>query len=224
MTKKSLARQQRDEVAKNAQQSGVKSLYAVLEDMHEQQRGMFGQYAKMIQLISHDHVRPFLDQPERVNILLKGMSADIDELLSKTELLYQGHRGKAGFPDPTDEDEHFNIIQMQQQYMIYLNVHQQNLMPVMFELDEHLNRALAVLRQRQADAISNATAQNTAPVENDPSFANAPVVEQQPNTVQVNGMTVRADGQGWTQENVNQSAAAPTSSPYEAPAIDTNLH
>jgi hypothetical protein len=197
MTQKSLARQQRDQVAKDAQKNGVRSLYSVLEDMHSQQRGMFGEYAKMIQMISHEEISPFLKDPVRVDILLKGMSADIDELLGKTEQLYEGHRGKAGWPDPKDEDVHYNLMQMQQQYIVYLNVHQQNILPVMFELDEHLNYAIRNKQNIQMAAVAAATAQNA-----------------EPNIV--TGMTVSADGQNWTTPDMSQ---APAADPYETPAI-----
>ena len=160
MTKKSLARQQRDEVAKNVKQQGVKSLYTVLEEMYQQQVGLFQQYANMIQLISHDEVKPHLVNAVRVDALLSGMAVDIDDLLPKTQTLYAAHRGTSGMPDPLDEDIHYNLMQMQQQYIVYMGVHQQNIMPVMFELDEHLNAALRLKQSIQANTVAAATATN----------------------------------------------------------------
>ena len=49
---------------------------------------------------------------------------------------------------------------MQQQYIVYMGVHQQNIMPVMFELDEHLNAALRLKQSIQANTVAAATATN----------------------------------------------------------------
>jgi hypothetical protein len=160
MTQKSKARQQRDAVAKNAQAQGVQSMYAVLNDMYAQQCGMFSQYARMIELVSHDEIVPHLKNRTRTEGLLRGMSVDIEDLLAKTAAVHRQHAHTTGWPDPKDEDVHYTLMQLQQSYIMYLNVHQQNIMPVMFELDENLQYALRAKEQAQVNQIASATASN----------------------------------------------------------------
>ncbi len=177
MTKKSLARQQRDAFQEKVKAEGIKGAYDVLNEMHAHQMGLFTQYGKLIELIAHSEIEPHLPNPQRTEILVKGLNAEMGDLLDKTSMLYSLHKGKQGHIKPDDEDEYFQTMQWQQDYIVYLGVHQQNLLPVMFELDEHLKGAIDAKQNLQAQAIATAQALNNqnpdlAPVET-PAVTNA---------------------------------------------------
>lgn len=157
MTKKSEARLKRDDVRRNAEQQQVKNPYDQLNELYQHQMGLFVQYRNLAVLIGHPEVAPFVKEVEHCVTLIRGMKADIDDLTSRTQTTYSLHGSKQGWPNPEDEDEHYLIMQLQSDYIMYLGVHQQNLIPILLELQEHLERALTVKQEYQAQAIAAAT-------------------------------------------------------------------
>jgi hypothetical protein len=195
MTKKSQARLQRDATNKQAQSQGIEGVYDNLNFMFEKQWGLFEQYRKMIEIITHEAVAPFLKDQATVDVLLKGFDADIGQLLDKTKATYALHRGKTGFQKPDDEDEHFLTMQLQQDYMVYMGVHQQVLIPVMMELDEHMRGALTERKRLEDQAAAAAAALDSQPLVQVPAESEIGV-------------------------EANTAPAVATAASYEQPALD----
>lgn len=159
MTRKSESRLRRDAVLKQAQEQNIQGGYDILNDMYAQQCGLFEQYGKMAALLGHEEISPFVVDMDRAQLLMRGLDHDAGELVGKVHDLYRGHAGKTGYGNPNDEDEYYNVMQMQQQYIVYMGVHQQNLLPIMFEMDEHLKAAIDNKQKLQAAAIAAAQVQ-----------------------------------------------------------------
>jgi hypothetical protein len=164
MTKKSQARMKRDEVKEEAKSQGIVGIYDHLNSMYTSQMRLFEQYRKLIEIITHDTVVPFLKNITRVDTLLKGFNVDIGDLLDKTRVTHSLHTGKTGFGNPDDENEYFTNLQLQQDYVVYMGVHQQNLLPVLLELQEHLSGALAKMRSVEAEAAATTQALDQQPL------------------------------------------------------------
>lgn len=217
MTRKSEGRLKRDALAKSMQEEGVVSPYVELENMYQSQRALFGPYYNMAQILANPEVSCYLEDITKTTNLVRGLAADVKDLNKRTEDLHKKHAGKTALPNAIDENENWDIIQMFQDYQAFYGVHTQTILPIMLQLDEHLQYAIGKKREAEAAAIAAATAANQA----DQAMAQARDAGQ--DTVAINGMTVRADGQGHTADNYSAPAAvesaAPTMAGYEAAAV-----
>lgn len=156
MTKKSESRVRRDQLAAAAAAEGIKDPYQQLEGMYQKQLAMFKGYHEMAKLVIMPEVMPFLKDPSKTNSVLRTAKAEIVSLHQQTEALHDTHKHKLGTKlNPGDEDEHFNVIMQMQQYEMFLGIHIQNITPLMLEIDNHLNEALAI---KQAAVAAAATA------------------------------------------------------------------
>jgi hypothetical protein len=230
MTQKSAGRRKRDEMAAKLKDQAVVSPYVELDEMYISQRNMFAQYRDMATLASHPEVVPYLKDFEHTNDLLRGLSADVKDLWERTTELNNRHKGKNAMPNAIDEDEHMNIVMMFQQYIAFMGVHQQTILPIMLELDEHVNYAAAKKSEIEAAAIAagaaSAQAQaaiNTAAVTEVVNGGQTSRVDAQgspvPHTAAItevvrDGQTSRVDAQGMPVPHT----AAPTMAGYEAAA------
>jgi hypothetical protein len=207
MTKKSESRLKRDALAKTMQAEGVVSPYIELENMYNTQRAMFAPYYNMAKLISMPEVSMYLKDIAHTTNLVRGLAADANDLFQRMEATHVQHAGKTALPSAIDENENWAIIQLFQEYQAYYGVHTQTILPIMLELDEHLRYALDQKRTAEAAAIAAATAAHAA----DQAMAQARADGQE--TVVINGMTVRADGQGHTAANYSAPAATESAAP-----------
>lgn len=162
MTKKSLGRVRRDESSAAIKQQGVYSPYVDLDNMFTPQYEMFSKYQDMANLIGRPDVATHIADPTHVNNLLRTMAADVVDLRQRTEKLHSRHAGKTSMPDMINEDENLEIIMMFQEYQMLFGVHSQVIMPVMLELDEHLNKAIRVKAAIEAQT-TGVTTTNSEP-------------------------------------------------------------
>lgn len=204
MTRKSAGRLKRDELAAAAKANGVVSPYVELDEMYNNQREMFKKYYEMATLVIHPAVVPFFRDVNEVNRLMQAIAVEVKDLHARTEQLHDMHKGKNALPNAVDEDEHFVIIQMFQQYQAFFGVHNQNILPLMLEVQEHIDEALRTKAAAQATAVATIAAADQADL----------AITQ----VQSGGMTYNADAQG----NPVPQSAAPTMDGYEAAATVPN--
>jgi hypothetical protein len=179
MTKKSQGRVQRDaakaQVKAEAKHQGIEGIYDSLNVMHRNQMSLFEQYRNLVELLTNKEIIPFYADIERVNLLMRGLDVDLGDLMDKVAANKKLHEGKTGYGNPEDEDEYFHTMQIQQNYMVFMGVHQQVLLPMMLELDDHLNRAVAAKQAAHAQALATANALDQQPLAQVP--AEAPVTE-----------------------------------------------
>lgn len=144
MTKKSQARLDRDardkEFKKRLDFQGLDeaNVWEHLEQAYQNACGLFAQYHKMNEMIKSVH--DFIADEPRVANLMKALAADSIELARETELQHDQHKGRSGKPNGEDDD--FLITMLQQNYMVLLENHNLTLLPVMLELNEHLEKAI----------------------------------------------------------------------------------
>jgi hypothetical protein len=160
MTRKSDGRIKRDLAAAALADQNVRSPYLDLEDMYATQRRLFGPYYQMAKLISDPEVSKYLVDIVKTLNLVRGLSADVKDLHERTEALHTRHAGKTTMPDLINEDENMDILMMFENYSMLFNVHQQTIVPILTELDEHLRAAL-----RNKETAESQTAAPVAEVE-----------------------------------------------------------
>jgi len=164
MTLKSPGRLKRDQVAKAMASQNVPNPYDELNTLYASQMAMFPQYYNMAKIVSNPEVSGFFADIGKVTNLMKVFSADVRDLYNRTTALFAAHGHITRLPDPANEDENFAILQMFETYSAYFGVHNQTLLPVMFELDELVQAALRLKSDTQAAEIAK-QAVNTAAAE-----------------------------------------------------------
>lgn len=153
MTKKSEARVLRDQAATALAAQGVHSPYVDLQNMYNSQRELFPAYYSMATIVSNPQISKHLTNIGATTNLIRGLSADVNDLWVKLNTLHAKHAGLTTMPDLIDEDENLAIIMMYQEYSMYMQAHQQTILPLMLELDEHLAEALKNKTLAEALAI-----------------------------------------------------------------------
>ena len=161
MTQKSIGRQKRDQVAKQMAEQNLPNPYDELNTLYASQMAMFPQYYNMAKIVSNPEVSGFFGDIFKVTNLMKVFSADVMDLHARTQAHFALHGHIARMPDPANEDENMNIIQLFEQYTAFYGVHSQTLLPVMMELDELVQAALRLKSDIQAAEIAK-QAVNTA--------------------------------------------------------------
>lgn len=146
MTKKSDSRLKRDALAKQAAAEGVDETWEKLEEVYQSHMNLFVEYGKMAALITNDGVRPYLEDESATANLMKGLASDSASMQTRTQELHAKHAGRTGTAD--DEESWFAVTMLHQDYIMLMAQHQQTCLPIMLELDEHLQKAL----KRRAEA------------------------------------------------------------------------
>ncbi len=144
MTKKSQARLNKDasdkEFKRRLDFQGLDedNIWEHLEQAYQNACGLFAQYHKMNEMVAS--VIDFIADGTTVANLLKALAADTTVLAKETEEQHAKHAGRTGKPD--GDDDNYTIIMLQQNYQVLLQNHQLTVLPVMLQLDEHLQKAI----------------------------------------------------------------------------------
>jgi len=127
---------------------GPSNNWESLQGQYNIHASMFVSYHRMTSMLLAPQVQANLKDIAKTANLVKGLSADVQMLNTKTQRVYRKHAGKTGFTE--DIDENFSIIQIFQEYAALIDQHQLLVLPVVAELNEHLNYALNQIQLAQA--------------------------------------------------------------------------
>lgn len=129
---------------------GPSNNWESLEQQYNIHANMFAGYHRMTAMLLNPTVQLNLQNINKTANLVKGLSADVQMLNTKTQRVHRKHAGRTGFTQ--DIDENFAIIQIFQEYAALIDQHQLLVLPVVAELNEHLNYALNQISIAQAQA------------------------------------------------------------------------
>lgn len=177
MTKKSQARQQRDELEKAEQALAAETQFPnnnweALNTLHNTHEKIFGKYKEMVTLLIQPPVRENLENIKQTTNLVKALASDVNMLKEQTERIFEQHKDKTG--PAKNSDENFEIVRHFQGYEELLDRHELLCTPTALEINEHLNAALGKLSEKAreqmpttpqiAEEMAAATAHRTATV------------------------------------------------------------
>lgn len=155
MTKKSKAREKRDELAKQevdlvkaeasliAETQFPNNNWEGLETLHNTHGQIFGKYNEMVGLLIKPAILKNLENVRETTNLVKSLACDTKMLKEQTDRVYDQHKGKTG--PATSVEDNFAIVKHFQSYEELLDRHQLLCTPVALQLNEHLTAALGKL-------------------------------------------------------------------------------
>lgn len=164
MTKKSESRQKRDQMATQMESENLTSSYDQVEQMYASQIVLFPEYTKLVLLLINPEIIGFLRDPVTCANRVRALSAEVKDLRTRTEDVRSRHAAINKRDADLNEDEHMESIMIFQEYAMLQGIHQQNVLPLMLELQEHLSQAIQTKEAIQAQAVAESTPVQTTDV------------------------------------------------------------
>lgn len=159
MTKKSLARQQRDAVEKQLQDN---KCWDELNRIYESARVMLYQHTSIHALASNQQLQRCLENPSSTANSIKILSKDLMSLNEQLCAIYAKHQGKTG--GSQDPDEVWQSIIIGQEYAQLMETHTTVVQPTAFKILEDFQFAEKKLAQHivqqqntETNTVSDAT-------------------------------------------------------------------
>lgn len=155
MTKKSMARQQRDAAAKQLEDNRC---WDELNKIYDSARVMLFQHTSIHALASNQQLQACLDNPSSTANSIKILAKDLQELNQQLCNIYTKHQGKVG--GSQDPDEVWQSIVIGQEYAQLMETHTSVVQPTAFKILEDFQVAERKLVQ-QINALQQNTETNS---------------------------------------------------------------
>lgn len=140
MTKKSMARQQRDAVRKESD-GHLKDnvIWDDLKDTYTACTQALGQHAAMAAMLKRKEVFPYLKDSSVTVSNIQSLTRDLKSLSEELLEIYKQHQDKSGGSD--DPDEVIRSIQIFEQYHLFLQRQSAVIMPTAYHILEDFGQA-----------------------------------------------------------------------------------
>lgn len=148
MTKKSLARQQRDRMAEELKDNRC---WDELNGIYDSARVMLGQHASIHTLASDKNLQACLENPTSTANSIKILARDLKTLSDDLNAIHQRHDGKVG--GSQDPNEVMTAIGIGQDYAILTERHVAVVQPTAFKILEDFQQAETKLANIRAQNI-----------------------------------------------------------------------
>lgn len=164
MTKKSMARQMRDEEQKAQEQKAKNNnCWSDVEGIYQSTKQLLGQHTMIRSLGQSKHLLPLLTNPAETATNIRILAKDLQSLNERIEANHQKHDGRTG--NALTPDEMATTIEIFQEYQDIVEIHNGAVLPTAYKIVEDFQAAEAKFAEIAKNQATEVVVEDAAPVD-----------------------------------------------------------